>query len=500
VRVYFRSLDADDPAKNASLIDDESKPTDNCVQSSDSPQCPSAPNGYPFDPVTDPNATTLGPATINVKATGKEVSIGLVVSRQQGDNYRVGASMHSEWVGGLEAIQNTGEGELRHTSGESLLDQSGQFNHPQVSELLTVWRTLHLEVDRFVSQTPTSDQAVLDQRGDFTDLKKKSLKDSTAPFMQAGIHGLKGGWIGGFLSLEFHTSVDTGWDNVDLSQPMADRYEVEGNDQDKVDVIVPKKQPDLLRGLKPQEISALTRRRYLVRDDEIAALTSAMADTSLTEALLAKAYILLVPVVKDPALSDIPFLISPGNAADRRNLTSTLFGLPPSQPPLRSSAGYWSTGLVSGFEGDRFADGDPRPNTNWTNKGDGAASADGYELAVTSASRIGTTSGPTKLRSVIHLETIRDLKENPPEKIPPRAATALVPLKLSPDVNKRVTAHEILHTLRLIHDDAIMCGGINVQDTDEGGTVTDAQLKTMRFRVSEPSTDPDPNSTCPPKP
>jgi hypothetical protein len=126
-------------------------------------------------------------------------------------------------------------------------------------------------------------------------------------------------------------------------------------------------------------------------------------------------------------------------------------------------------------------------------------------LGVTGPTKIGEPMIGAKLRSAVFLETLRDLKEKPVATVQPRQGLPLVPLRLSPDATARVTAHEILHTLTLIHDDAIICSGLNIQDTatnvaltEHGGTITDAQLNTMRgVKQPELGNDPNPHGGCP---
>lgn len=86
----------------------------------------------------------------------------------------------------------------------------------------------------------------------------------------------------------------------------------------------------------------------------------------------------------------------------------------------------------------------------------------------------------------IFLETIRDVKAKPPSWVlgyvdPPGRLTS------SFNLNRRITAHEILHQLGLWHDAAIMCARINMAENPLGDTITADRLKLLRF-VEQPGT------------
>ena len=74
------------------------------------------------------------------------VTTTLHVSGQPGDNYRVGASTSIVWLEDLFGSQPSNFGEIRIPDGSqgTPLDVQGRAC---VSEMLTVWRTLHLELD-----------------------------------------------------------------------------------------------------------------------------------------------------------------------------------------------------------------------------------------------------------------------------------------------------------------------------------------------------------------
>jgi hypothetical protein len=147
---------------------------------------------------------------------------------------------------------------------------------------------------------------------------------------------------------------------------------------------------------------------------------------------------------------------------------------------VRTARTYRSVQLLGAFDGVAGSDFDPR--TEGT-----------VNLGVTSIGR--TIDQSFKLKSSVFLETIRDLYEKPPPFVRPSPTRPPVPLVLSPDINKRVTAHELLHTFGLVHDAAIMCGAINVQNNTVGGTITADHVK--QLRSAEEPTPAANNNPCP---
>lgn len=119
VRVHFRSFDADDPMP---YLPDADGDVDAVVADN---------RGTPRD-------GTLAETFVDVPAGGTTASTELRVSHQPGDNYRVAASTAETWLQGLHALQPSATGELSETGAG-------------ISPLLTVWRTLHLEIDSMPS-------------------------------------------------------------------------------------------------------------------------------------------------------------------------------------------------------------------------------------------------------------------------------------------------------------------------------------------------------------
>ncbi|HLA77877.1 MAG TPA: hypothetical protein VJU18_09900, partial [Vicinamibacteria bacterium] len=443
VTVHFRSIDVDDPSAQAagSPIDDDTVATSSADNRNET-------------------ATLVTSATASPDQGGAAITY-LKVSTQQENNYRLAASTHEPWLATLCGVVSSGDGAVQKTPcspgvpAVPLPSDDGR----QVSDMLTVWRTLHLEVDALVSQDPAADQAAMDIRDNHTRLWRNRLRDDSRPFFDGG-HPNRDDWVGANVSLGFHAS---------------DWYDATDNTDRDVRVNVATGQPDLLNGQRDRDI---TDRSYILRDDEIASLdrsqscgpTTCVADYSLATDIFARAYIRLLPVVQFDVDATIPFVI-----VDHRNITSN-FSLPNQVPSSRT---FWATHLVSAFDGNAASDLDPRP------------------LRGSFAINLGLTTvgaplndGRHKLKSTVFIETIRDTYEKPPT-----GGVGGAPLVLSPEVNRRVTAHEILHTFGIVHDAPIMCAEINIQNNTVGGTVTDDHIHALRS--AERPVMPPHNDPCP---
>ncbi len=141
-----------------------------------------------------------------------------------------------------------------------MLDTGGAKG-PQVSEMLTVWRTLHLEVDSFVSLNPTADQDAMDAGPgrSFTHLMSTRLDDSASPplaFYRAD-HPQPNDWRGADLTIDFHAT---------------DKYDVRDSDIGSVTINLGFGQPDLLKG---QSGPFIIDRSYRPRDDDLKSLNTA---------------------------------------------------------------------------------------------------------------------------------------------------------------------------------------------------------------------------------
>ncbi len=473
VTVYFRSIDVDDSSAGtdpitgaSSPVDDESLALDNC----------------PGVVCAVPKAGNLNsqdgdaPVPVSLPSGQTQVTADLQVSRRQGDNYRVSASTSGTWLQGLSAKQNSLSGEVFQASGESVLDTGGAKG-PQVSEMLTVWRTLHLEVDGLASLNPTADQNAMDAGPgrSFTRLMSTRLDDSASPpaFYRAD-HPQPNDWRGADLTTDFHAT---------------DRYDVRDSDIGSVTVNLGFAQPDLLKG---QSDPFIIDRSYRLRDDDLTSLNTVL-DYSLATSLLARAYIQLVPLEQVADQSTIPLGVDPLSLSPpfNRNLSAQTQYSMPLPVGVPSTKSYWSVALIKAFDTGVF---DLDPTDKVVLKGNPPKPTLGVEIGNTTR---GPLSGPfQKYRSAVFVETLRDLYAKPPTWF---LNSLEAPGVLNPDFNttvRRVTAHEIMHTFQLPHGaDDLMCAYVNLTSDPAGDKINDDQLSIVR-KVDVPRT-PASDGSCP---
>jgi len=118
--VYFKSFDVDDPSSNAPPIDNEGQTQDN--------------RGTPPE-------GNLNPGFAVTNAQG-EATVDFTVTMKPGDNFRVAADLNNDtWLNGLKVKQNDPQA-LIYESDEVTPIPPGKR-----TDLLTVWRKLHFELD-----------------------------------------------------------------------------------------------------------------------------------------------------------------------------------------------------------------------------------------------------------------------------------------------------------------------------------------------------------------
>lgn len=124
-KVYFKKFDVDDPSSNAAPVDNEERSFDN--------------RDYVSGPDSDAQLTN---------AEGY-AEVEFTVSHRPGDNYRAVALCDPKYFPGMGAKQNDGTLARVHYTG------SGSFFPARyISPLLTVWRTLHVELDSMLPVVP----------------------------------------------------------------------------------------------------------------------------------------------------------------------------------------------------------------------------------------------------------------------------------------------------------------------------------------------------------
>lgn len=444
----------------------------------------SASVGPPQEVAGDSNPEVLVPENADM------VEVAFRVSRRPGDNYRIAASTSGAWLGGLHSLPLQQAGASLNQTGR-ILDAAGlavlgpgDSAGPQVSEMVTVWRTLHIERAALHSAAPATDQAAMDHSSEFTLIAGNALIDvGPGHTMQtAPDHLNPNDWVGAELFASFHA---------------ADRYIVTRNLGVIATVLpVTGQQPPLSNGLNIAQTFQLPDKRYWIRDDDVASLDPAfmcwgtsplggkgnlnvacVPNTSLTTTLLNEAFIDVVEHQSTSA-SLIPLTL---NTASGTRYLVTAYALPADGG---ASPAYWTIQVVSGFEGRLDSD---APGTS-------SVDLDPFPgptvLGVASLGGIGPLSR-TKNRSMIFLEALRDLYTTPGN----------LSGRLAGDFIQRDTAHEIMHQFRLADEDSgLMCrtGGYNLTTVPAGGALTDAQLSVIRDQLL-PVVDPNAprTGTCP---
>jgi hypothetical protein len=124
VRVHFASYDVDDPAPYAPDKDNDT--------------------GDVADNRGTPANGSASPDYFDIQPGQTEASTNFTVSGQPGDNYRVAASTSQDWLLGLKAVQPS-------TTGEMTVPTEAPG---PVSEMLTVWRTLNVELESMAAPPP----------------------------------------------------------------------------------------------------------------------------------------------------------------------------------------------------------------------------------------------------------------------------------------------------------------------------------------------------------
>ena len=460
VTVYFRALDVADAIPDGTPTQCAQNPGfDNCGDPKAGQfTAPDGTNGI------DANASLL--KALDEGSTRTEVTFR--ASMRQGDNYRIAVSFSKTWIDGLTADFLSSTGVVRDDNGAIANDPL------EVSNVITVWRTLHLEVEALTSPNPQAAQDALDigPGRNFTNLTATTLEDTAAggvsvpgggssisAFIRPYDHPDANDWVGADVSAYFHA---------------ADVYNVTASGPTSLTAALKLGAPDLLNRLSFQDI---LNRGYRLSDDSMASLTKDL-DTTLAEQLLAAAYIKLLPIPRPLGGSSIAFDFDRNSPTFNRNVEKEESYRQPLSP-VPSTNRYWTTALIGGFDSGLWTSLDPpdKPVPGRT------ARTPSVVTGNTTTGNVAFQAGGQfyrKIRSWVFQETIRDLRAKPPQWLLP----VLVPpaqITSSFNISRRVTAHEILHQLGLSHDGAIMCATVNMANNPLGDTITPDQLKVLRF-------------------
>jgi hypothetical protein len=145
VEVCFRSIDVDDPSSNDDDLDDEKQTQDN--------------HGTPKDGKFTDGATNQ--ASKKTNASG-EAEVEFQVTRQPGDNFRVVATCVSkEALAGdkVKARRDDSQARVQDDANKDINDDMTTVATKKASDVLTVWRYLHVEVDSMDAPPDEKDPA-----------------------------------------------------------------------------------------------------------------------------------------------------------------------------------------------------------------------------------------------------------------------------------------------------------------------------------------------------
>ncbi len=129
VEIYFKTFDMDDPSADTAPIDDESIAQDNRGNVSGKKE----------------GTFSNGANTISIRTDANgNASVILTVTKQPGDNFAVAASKDNNYLGNI-AVSGT---DLKNGSQTIATSGNTTPSNPALrTEMLTVWRRLHIEVD-----------------------------------------------------------------------------------------------------------------------------------------------------------------------------------------------------------------------------------------------------------------------------------------------------------------------------------------------------------------
>ncbi len=128
VEVHFKSFDLDDPSSNALPLDDETLAEDNRGEVNGNKEGVLDEGGNTITAVTDSNGVA---------------SVVLTVTKQPGDNFAVVASKDGNYLANI-SVQGV---ELKNGSQTVSTSETTSQNPAIRTEMLTVWRKFHIEVD-----------------------------------------------------------------------------------------------------------------------------------------------------------------------------------------------------------------------------------------------------------------------------------------------------------------------------------------------------------------
>jgi hypothetical protein len=181
LKVYFGSFDLDDPSANGSPIDmsgADGKENNGHVNLSKSGDF-TVPNGINCDGSSHSSGTSPEYVSKILCSTGSDGSATVIfkTTMQPGDNFAIAASMSSEYRNGMKVNTSNGSQVVNPAVSANPIHESGQPNPNNVAgirtNMLTVWRKLHIEVDSMGEVTGNS------VSGSLTDTKRVGRGNQT---------------------------------------------------------------------------------------------------------------------------------------------------------------------------------------------------------------------------------------------------------------------------------------------------------------------------------
>jgi len=375
--------------------------------------------------------------SIAVGSTGEAVAY-LRVSKRQGDNYRVTASMDEAEIASFVPRNASLTGEVLTATGTPVTKN--------ITEMLTVWRTLHLEIDSLDGSAllqsgpdPSGTGVVLDLLGVASAVEESRLVDNTAPFVNPAPKG---------SGLVDHSRRDD-WVWADLFSPTQSSPSIKVIENDKTSIRV-------AAGLDLRQIFQLGQ-PFIVRDDFAQALGAPPLGLGTT--ILALTYVRVAVIPESDNARRTHRML--------RNLKAAMLARLPKD--VASSPNYWSVMVVDAFDPDVPRDNDPSdpssPTGSRRNEVATLGETVGQVLQPHPPSGVSGLVGQVETQPIcsVYREAIRDASEEGSW-----GSTPVSPLEST-------LAHELIcHALSLGHVRATLCNDIHIEG--EEGIIFPANL------------------------
>lgn len=425
VLVSLRRIDVDDPyappqhvtGAARHVVDDDSGATPSLVDNRGDPLT----GGLLYEPVT----------------SSDEVEFEVPVSTVQGDNHRFAASTHTAWLFDAVSKVPSDIGEVRHADDPGHAMPEGQ----QITKMLTIWRTLHVEVVTFDAATVPGQNSLDAPTASWTQLSAQTLTDSTIDFTSVTPNPVT------------NRRKSNLWRGANVS-PHNDGvvFPVSGNGPTNLDT----NGGDMCTAVPPTYCSSPPvdpkYREYFLRDDELdASLTVACDPTSGCYCGGPGAHCTtgqLLTWVLEPVLSTAHIRLEATETAIPFIRALDLDSQRQMRPALSSSYTWWNMLVPFAFDPGWQNDHDPTLERTWENgvmlKGSGWSGITVAYVPVPPPLPPGTSLAGDQVVAATFREAIRDFYDTGDSCMPH-------PTVLRAEMVASNVAHEVLHGLRLYH-------------------------------------------------